>query len=438
MGLNLMKNICSKMLNPYRVKSLPRNSPLSTGFTCGYSHLTTSWLPLINHYYLNIIELKIDMKIFQNLKWLLLFIILVSSSPVFSQNTYTFFESFQAFKPNAKGELSFNFDNATFFRNNEYTGKIVDGYTLPGAWIRPKLEYYPDDKLRVELGGNVLKYNGREEYYNLTPWFSVIYQPTQRLSLIMGNLNNDSNHDLIEPLLEPERFLTAKPEAGFQVKYNAPKFTTDIWFDWQQFIIQGDPFQERFVFGARTNLKIFDKNNSELAFPMTFYGQHQGGEITNSSLGLAHSYITMTPGLTFNRRVSDKTIKGWSLNAYYSLSTFPMDKSFYNKSNGWGFYANGNIDTRLGGLTLAYWHGHDYYTPQGGNIYQNLSQLGNGLIPNNELVNLKYHFDKEIFPSTHFGFMLDYYYDTINKTQSNAEGLYLVINFGIPLKKVRE
>jgi hypothetical protein len=355
-----------------------------------------------------------------------------------SQNAYPFFESYQPVKQNAKGELSFNFDNATFFRNNEYSGNIVTGYTLPGAWIRPKLEYYPDDKLRVELGGNVLKYNGREEYYNLTPWFSVIYQPIPRLSLIMGNLNNDRNHDLIEPLLEPERFLTAKPEAGFQVKYNAPKFTTDIWFDWQQFIIQGDPFQERFVFGARTNLKLIDKNNSELAFPMTFYGQHSGGEITTSTVGLAHSYITMTPGLTFNRKISNNTIKGWSLNSFYSLSTFPLDKSFYNKSSGWGFYAFGNIDTHLGGLMLAYWHGHDFYTPQGGNLYQNLSQLGNGLIPNNDLINLKYHFDKEIFSNTHFGFMLDYYYDTINKIASNAEGLYLVINFGIPLKKVKE
>lgn len=382
-------------------------------------------------------NLKFVMKKSQNIKWLLLFFILIIRSPLYSQNEYTFFETFQTFKENAKGELSFNFDNTTFFRNDEYSGNIVTGMTLPGAWIRPKLEYYPDDKLRVELGGNVLKYNGREEYYNLTPWFSVIYQPIPRLTLIMGNLNNDRNHDLIEPLLEPERFLTAKPEAGFQVKYNAPKFTTDIWFDWQQFIVQGDPFQERFVFGARTNLKIIDVNNSEFAFPMTFYGQHSGGEITSSTVGLAHSYITMTPGLTFKRKISDNTFKSWSLNSFYSLSTFPLDKSFYNILSGWGFYAFGNLETQLGGLTLAYWHGHNFYTPQGGNLFQNLSQLGNGLITNNDLINVKYHFDKEIFPSTHFGFMLDYYYDPVNHIPSNAEGLYLIINFGIPLKKAK-
>ncbi len=59
----------------------------------------------------------------------------------FSQNAYTFFESYQPFELNAKGKLDFVFDNATFFKNNEYKGNIADGYTLTGAWIRPKLAY---------------------------------------------------------------------------------------------------------------------------------------------------------------------------------------------------------------------------------------------------------------------------------------------------------
>jgi hypothetical protein len=359
--------------------------------------------------------------------------ILTNCSSAFSQNAYTFFESYQLFKPTAKGELSFQFDNATFFKNNEYSGNIVDGYTLTGAWIRPKLVYYPDDKLRVELGGNVLKYNGRDDY-TLTPWFNVHYQPIQRLSIILGNLDNDRNHNLIEPLIEPERYLTAKPEAGLQVKYNALRFSADAWIDWQQFIKSGDPLQERFAFGAVGNWKIIDKNNSELSLPITFYGQHFGGEINNSDEP-AHTYSTITPGLSFNRKINDRMLKSWNLNSYYSLCTFPEDNSFFDQSSGYGIYASGGIDTNLGGVQAAYWHGHYFYTPQGGNLYQNFSQTGNGLIPDNELLNLKYKFDKEIFPSTHFGFMLDFYYDTINKVSMNSEGLYLVINFGIPLKK---
>jgi hypothetical protein len=368
------------------------------------------------------------------MKVILILIFLIIGSPSYSQNAYTFFESYQPFELNSSGKLDFVFDNATFFKNNEYKGEIATGYTLTGAWIRPKLVYYPDNKLRIELGGNVLKYNGRDDYDNLLPWFSVIYQPIERLSLILGNLDNNRNHNLIEPLLEPERFLTAKPEAGLQLKYNSKLFKADAWIDWQQFIERGDPYQERFAFGTTASLKIIDKNKNSLIIPLTFYGQHMGGEI-NSSGGTAHSYITVTPGLSFKRNLPGQILKSWDLNAFYSLCTFPEDKSFYNKPGGWGFYANGGIDTKLGGLLLAYWHGHDFYTPQGGIIYQNLLRIGNGLLPDNELFNLKYHFDQEIFPSTHFGFMFDFYYDTISKVSFNSEGLYLVINLGIPLKK---
>lgn len=413
MIFSLIKNICFKILDPFSVQKGVRSS-FSTGPTCGYSRSTTSWF---------------------SIAYIAIFFV-ITTSTAFSQNAYTFFESYQPFELNASGKLDFVFDNVSFFKNNEYKGNVADGYTLTGAWIRPKLTYYPDDKVRVELGGNVLKYNGKEEYYHLLPWFNVHYQPLQNLSIILGNLDNDRNHGLIEPLLEPERYLTAKPESGLQLKYNGRCFTTDAWIDWQQFIQKGDTSQERFAFGAVANLKLIDKNNSELSFPLTFYGQHRGGEINNSG-EMAHSYITITPGLSFKRKLSGQILRNWNVNSYYSVCTFPEDKSFYNKSGGWGFYANGGIETRLGELLLAYWHGHDFYTPQGGIIYQNLSQIGNGLVPDNELFNLKYHFDKEIFPSGHFGFMFDYYYDTISKVSMSSEGLYLVINFGIPLKKLK-
>ncbi len=408
--IELMKNIGAKMLNPFSIYKSVSSYFSSSCYSC----LNTSW--------------------FINLMFLISF--LFAGFTANSQNAYTFFESYQPFEQNAKGKFSFYFDNVSFFKNNEYKGNIADGYTLTGAWIRPKLSYYPDDKVRVELGGNVLKYNGREDYDNLLPWFNVQYQPFKALSLILGNLDNNRNHNLIEPLLDPERYLTAKPEAGLQVKYNSPRFSLDTWIDWQRFIEKGDPFQEQFAFGAFAALKIIDKNKSEFSFPLTLYGRHMGGEINNSTEP-AHSYITITPGLSFKRTLSGQILQSWDINSYYLRCTFPEDKSFFGKSSGWGFYANGGIETHFGGLLLAYWHGHDFYTPQGGILYQNLSLIGNGLVPDNELFNLKYHLDKEIFPSAHLGFMLDLYYDTISKVSMNSEGLYLVINFGVPLKKAK-
>lgn len=357
-------------------------------------------------------------------------LLLLISFQTFGQNDYLIFKYYEPFRPDSTGNFYFALDNVNFFKNNEYKGDIATGYTLTGAWLRPKVVFYPDAKLRMEFGGNVLKYNGRDEYYHLLPWFNIHYQPTEKFSLILGNLNSDQNHNLPEFLADPEMFLTSKPEAGLQGKYNSGRFSADLWIDWQQFIVKGDPFKERFAFGAVANWKIFENDNSSLSVPLAFYGKHKGGEI-DTAPGLAESYISITPGLSFKKTIADKTVKGWSLNTNFSSSSYPKDDLVTNESKGWGFYANGNIETRFGGLTLAYWYGHQFYTPQGESLYQNLSNTGTTMIPENELINLKYHYFHEIMPNTFFGFVFDYYYDTISKQTMNSEGLYLIVNFAV-------
>lgn len=363
---------------------------------------------------------------------LLLFI----SVQLSGQNDYHLFKIYEPFQPDSTGMFYFALDNVNFFRNNEYKGELATGYTLTGAWLRPKLVYYPDKKIKLEFGGHVLKYNGSDEYYHLTPWFNVQYQPSEKLSLILGNLNSDQNHNLPEFLYDPERFLTSKPEAGLQARYISRMFTSDLWIDWQQFIVEGDPFKERFAFGAVANWKIFEKNSTTLSVPLVFYGLHEGGEI-DSAPGLAKSYISVTPGLSLKKEIRAKGFKSWSLNTFYALSSCPQDDLVFIESKGWGIYFNGKIETSFGGLTAAYWHGHQFYTPQVSPLYQNLASDGKRLIPENKLLNLKYHYDRQIFGATNFGFVFDYYYDTINRQTMNSAAIYLVVNFGITTKRTK-
>ncbi len=372
----------------------------------------------IKHYKLKILKLTV---------FILLFL---SSLQGFTQNEYTLFKYYEPFRPDSSAKLLFGIDNVNFFKNNEYKSDFATGYTLTGAWLRPKMVLYLDKKLRMELGGHVLKYNGRDEYYHLSPWFNIHYQPTEKISVILGNINSDFSHNLPEPIAESEMFLTSRPESGLQAIYNSTRFTVDFWIDWQQFIIKDDPFKERFAFGSVTNFKIFENNKTSFSLPVSFYGLHEGGEIDNAP-GLAKTFISLTSGLSFMKKLSNKTFKNWSINTHYSVSTYPKDNITYKESNGWGIYANSTIDTKFGGLTLAYWLGHLFYTPQGGHIYQNLSVSGTELINKNVLLNLKYHYFKEIIPDTYFGFVFDYYYDIIKKKTMNSAGLYLVVNFGV-------
>src|SRR5665647_3525030 len=75
----------------------------------------------------------------------------------FSQEASKIFISDEPFDPKSTGNFYIAVDNLNFFKNNEYKSEYATGYTLTGAWIRPKLIYYPDKKFRFEIGGQVLK-----------------------------------------------------------------------------------------------------------------------------------------------------------------------------------------------------------------------------------------------------------------------------------------
>ena len=45
-----------------------------------------------------------------------------------------------------------------------------------------------------------------------------------------------------EPIYDFERFLNNNIENGIQFLWNYDRFYTDLWLDWEQQILQGDPF----------------------------------------------------------------------------------------------------------------------------------------------------------------------------------------------------
>ena len=132
--------------------------------------------------------------------------------------------------PARTGELRLGLENLSFFQDNEFTGAVMPGYTLPGLWLQPKLTFQPLDNIRLELGLHALIYHGAYEYPNysyrdiaswkgahfqhgahLLPYFRVQVQ-MRRLQLVLGSLYRGSNHLLAEPLYSPELNLTADPD----------------------------------------------------------------------------------------------------------------------------------------------------------------------------------------------------------------------------------
>ena len=64
--------------------------------------------------------------------------------------------------PEKKGQLSVELDNISFFKDNEYTGSIMKGYSLPGFWIQTEGCFYPLGNIKLELGVHMFRYWGKE------------------------------------------------------------------------------------------------------------------------------------------------------------------------------------------------------------------------------------------------------------------------------------
>ena len=193
--------------------------------------------------------------------------------------------------------LYLNIDNLFFFKNNENNGTLMKGYTLPGAWVNPKISYQPLPSLKVEGGVYMLVYDGAYKYPNyayqdISKWKGMHYQkgthmlPFFRgqlnfgnLHFVLGNLYGGSNHRLMLPIYNPELNLTADPEAGFQIIYDSPRFHLDTWINWQSFIFEIDTHQEAFVAGLSSEVK-FNSPQSKVHWyaPLQVVTQHRGGE----------------------------------------------------------------------------------------------------------------------------------------------------------------
>jgi len=350
-----------------------------------------------------------------------------------SQETSSIFISDEVFNPKSTGNLFIAVDNLNFFKNNEYKSNYATGYTLTGAWIRPKLLFYPDNHFRFELGGQLLKYNGRDEYISY-PWFAAVYQPEKHITFRMGNLNEDQNHGLPEPVMDSEHILNGSPEAGIQAKFKNHFLKADMWIDWQQMIFKGDPFKEQFVFGTVLEGTLFNGKNSKLTLPVTFNGLHKGGEI-DTAPGLAHTNITITEGVKFRQQFNGSIFNSWYMEATLLQSTYPEGQTALKSEKGSAWYLHAGINSGYGNIVAGYWQGTRFFTPLGMPLFQNSAINQPAATDQNKLCTLSYLFERKIFNQSNFGFNFNLLLNTSTGKISNYEGLYLMINFSVLFRK---
>lgn len=353
--------------------------------------------------------------------------LLISPVQMFSQEEKSIFIHDIPFTGDTCKPFSLWVNSLSFFRNNEFKSPYVSGYTLTGTRIRPRAIFYPAGNLRIEAGGEVLAYNGRDDY-KLSPWFSVVYVPVRDITFRMGNLNNDQNHGLPEYLRDVEHFVNGRSETGIQALVQKKRLKADLWIDWQQMIFPGDPFKEQFVFGTAAEWIIRTQAAWQISLPLYFHGMHRGGEI-DAAAGPAYTWITVSEGLKMNKNLMGRFFRSMFLEAGLLQSTYPQSQTALPSSHGSAVSLQTGVVTELGKVGAGIWQGNRFYTPLGMPLYQNTAE-GSGFYSDpNRLMTLNYDFHRKIFGESWFGFTFNLYYNTGTQKISNSAALYLVINF---------
>lgn len=194
-------------------------------------------------------------------------------------------------------KLNLEVTSISFFKDNEFAGDIMKGYTLPGLWIAPQITYQPLKNIRLEAGAHALIYHGTYKYPNyayrdIAKWKGSEYQRGAHLlplfrgqialhntNIIVGHLYGGENHNLILPLYNPELNLTADPENGLQVLFDNSHIHFDAWVNWESFIFENSTHQEAFIagFSSRFNLTK-PESKINVYIPLEGIAQHRGGE----------------------------------------------------------------------------------------------------------------------------------------------------------------
>ena len=329
------------------------------------------------------------------------------------------------------GELNFRFESMGFFQNNEYLGSFVDGYTLPGALVRPKLTYSPTDALYIEVGGNLVKYSGLDRPVNVIPWFSARYRFSEQFAVVAGNLDQNNEHNLLDQLWEPERIYSNAPESGLQFLYSSKKLNMQTWVSWEQFIQRNDQFQEHFTYGLTGDYAAYQNSFLSVKLPVQVLFYHKGGEINYGPNRLpVQTHANVAAGLQLGMNVDGQHLKTININGYWlgykavtaKSNTFPFGK-------GHAYLLETSAQTLHSFISLSYWNAFQFVAPKGRLLYQSVSDKDPAFgQADRSLVSVRYLWQKEIAKDARVGFKVEGFIDVPTRDLSYSYGFYLLFN----------
>ena len=350
------------------------------------------------------------------------------------------FRTLELLRDSTQRALNLNIESISFVKNNEYDSDFADGFTGIGFSLKPTLEYWASQTTKINAGAFLLKYSGRDDFTQAIPIFTVQQKLTNDLDLVLGSIYGNLNHELDEPLYRIDRFYQENVEYGLQLLYQRPKFKSDVWLAWNQFILMGDDFQEQWVAGTNSKFIPFKKDKFTLSIPFQFTLFHYGGEIDTSPDPVL-SIINARIGLSLKYQINENSSFYFDPSLYLYNGVNVPDSGIHSEpfDHGSAIYLKSNFEYKNINLGLAYWQADQFIAPSGEYLLLSRSGKGNGVFQaTRSFLNATFNIQKEITPSIVVEFNARGYYDLEDQKFSHALGLYIFINEIFSLGKFKK
>lgn len=301
--------------------------------------------------------------------------------------------------------LQLQLDGEGFFYDNEHAGSTrVNGYTLPGFYLRPHLNWRIDEYLQLQLGVHWLHFWGNHSPHDanevglintaldsiqppmVVPWMQLRITPARDLTIILGSIPSEG-HRLPLPLYNNERIFADRPENGFQILFRKPWLDLDLWVDWQRFAWNRSPHREVFIAGLSSEGTLL-VHQTGLHLPLHIVIQHLGGENRTDTLRKVETHCNLATGIGVSRQIGQWDLRADYLAMLYGRTGAPEGDLLYipnwedwwyltsprrNFKHGLGIYPRLTVQWRNLWMEGSYWVGDKFVPILGCYHYSNVS-----------------------------------------------------------------
>jgi hypothetical protein len=329
--------------------------------------------------------------------------------------------------------------NQNFLRNNEYFHDITTGYTLFGSLLNTQIAYLPNPHLRLQAGAFFRKDFGNPKLKSIEPMLSLKYQQNN-FSVLIGNLEGNFSHRLIEPLYNYERFITHYNENGIQVKFDKKKIWSDTWINWEVMEYNKSDYQEEFAAGNSTNYYLIKNDKRIVSIPFQGIITHKGGQVDVDTNAI-QSKVNLALGITYQQNLNG-FLKSIDIQSYYCIYRELGLSNLNVYTKGSGYYINASATSKYNiSLACSYWNGRTFLAPRGGDLFQSISSAyakTGKLEPKRALLFTRIMYQKKMLDNFYIDLRIEPYFDLLNHFFEHSQSIYLTYKNDFSLYKLKK